>query len=84
MIVRASVPSDEHNRVLEIVADGEYFYRSTQVPLDGEHAPRTTVIEFRDLPSGEYEVIATVLREGGTRLRSVQHNVQVLRSGGAD
>lgn len=54
--VRITVETDAQNRTLEVVADAPDFYRSSQIPLEGERAPRTSVFEFRDLPNGTYEV----------------------------
>jgi hypothetical protein len=61
--VSVMVENDEHNRWVEIIADSTDFYRSSEVQLDGENAPRTTQVLFRDLPRGVYEVRA-VVRDG--------------------
>jgi len=56
--IRARVEPNADNRVLTIVADGPDFYRRSDVPLDGEEAPRTFELWFKDLPAGDYEVSA--------------------------
>jgi hypothetical protein len=59
--VRARVESNADNRSIQIVADSTEFYRSSEIQLDGERAPRTTVVEFRNLPSGTYNVTAVLV-----------------------
>ena len=63
--VRLRIQPDADNRVLQVVADSGGFYRSSEISLDGERSARTTVIEFRDVPSGEYEVYGVVLDAAG-------------------
>jgi hypothetical protein len=41
--IRARVEPNADNRVLTIVADGPDFYRRSDLPLDGEEAPRTII-----------------------------------------
>src|SRR5579862_5587048 len=61
--VRAMVEADSANRSMLIEVDSNDFYRSSEIQLDGERAARTNVFSFRDLPSGLYELRATV-RDG--------------------
>jgi hypothetical protein len=63
--VRTTIEADVDNRALEIVVDSDNFYRSSLIELNGDHAPRTSVIEFRDLPEGQYIVSATLLDQRG-------------------
>ena len=67
--VRVTVEADPDNRILEVVAEGPDFRRSSQIPLDGERAPRVNVFEFRALPTGVYEVSGTLVGSNGTRAR---------------
>jgi hypothetical protein len=78
--VRTMIEADSANRGVEIVAESTEFYRSSQIQLDGEHAPRTTTFEFRSLPSGAYEVKATLLGSGGAALATVRQQVNVIAS----
>jgi hypothetical protein len=39
--VRATVPPDADNRAITFSADSESFFRSSEVQLDGDKAPRT-------------------------------------------
>ena len=56
------IEADQDNRAVEIVAESADFYRSSQIQLEGDKAPRTTNFEFRSLPPGTYEVRALLHR----------------------
>ena len=61
VIIRATIAKDADNRSLHIEADSGTFYRSSEIPLDGDTAPLVTEVRFKSLPSGDYTV-AAVLR----------------------
>jgi hypothetical protein len=82
LIVRAIIPAAAENRAVEISAESPEFYRSSEVQLDGDRAPRTSVFEFRSLPPGSYEVKATLRGSAGEELASVITEVNVIASGG--
>lgn len=82
--VQVIVPPDAENRSLEVIADSPDFYRSSQVPLEGEQAAKTTIIEFRDLPIGTYEVTAVLDGPSGRRGMAKQMVTVVDRTGDAD
>jgi hypothetical protein len=84
LVVHAMVTAAEENRAIEVVAESADFYRSSEVELDGERAPRTTRIELRSLPGGTYEVRAILKGPGGTELASVEREINVIDSGQAD
>lgn len=81
LVVRTTIEADPANRSIEIVAESPNFYRSSEMPLDGEHAPRTTQFEFRSLPSGMYKVRAVLKGQGGGELAFVERQVNVVESG---
>ena len=76
--VRAMVDANSDNRFLEIIAESDTFYRSSEVELAGQSAPRTTVVEFRSLPGGEYNVRAVVKGVNGRPLAVTQQAVRVV------
>jgi hypothetical protein len=78
LVVRMMIESNNDNRVIEIVAESNEFYRSSEMQLNGNRAPRTTVFEFRSLPSGAYHVRAVLKGTSGQELASVQQNVSVM------
>jgi hypothetical protein len=81
LVVRATIISDPENRAVEISAESPDFYRSSEVELDGDRAPRTSVFEFRSLPPGTYEVRATLRGSGGEERASVSQQVDVIATG---
>jgi hypothetical protein len=40
--VRAMIEADAQNRAVTVIADSENFYRSSEIQLEGDQAPRTT------------------------------------------
>jgi hypothetical protein len=80
LVVQAMIESDGDNRSLEVVAESSDFYRSSEIPLDGNRAPRLTVFELRSLPSGQYEVRA-VLKGAGNQTRAVTRDSVRIISG---
>lgn len=73
--VWTTVEANPENRAIQIVADSPEFYRSSEIPLAGEHAPRTTIVEFRSLPSGMYTVTAVLIRVNDRTTASQPLNV---------
>ena len=80
LVIRATIDSDADNRRVEIVAESPEFYRSSEIQLDGENAPRTSLIEFRSVPTGLYEVRATLRGSSGRERASVRQQVNVVSS----
>jgi hypothetical protein len=81
LIVRTVIEANADNRALEIIADSENMYRSTEIPLNGNSAPRITEIRLGQLPSGAYNVRA-VLRGPDRQERGyAAADVNVIESG---
>ena len=76
-ILTRLVPSDE-NRILDIIADSGEFYRSSQIPLEGERAPAIIALEFRDMPPGDYEVYGVLTDRAGERRAVSRQRVRVV------
>jgi hypothetical protein len=81
LTVHTVVESNKDNRSIEIIADSEAFYRSSEVPLDGDRAPRTTVFRFQSLPIGAYQVRAVLRGEAGKELAWTQTGLSVVAGG---
>jgi hypothetical protein len=79
--VQTTIEADAANRSVEIIAESEDFYRSSEMQLDGEAAPRTTIFQFRSLPTGEYSVRAILRGQGGHEITSVERKVNIVESG---
>jgi hypothetical protein len=82
--VQTVITKDNEHRSIEVVAEAAGFYRSSEIPLEGEGAPRITTVEFRSLPGGAYVVRATLRGAGGRELARVQRNIDVLEAGATE
>jgi hypothetical protein len=80
LTIRTMVEADSENHAVRISAESPDFYRSSEVGLEGEHAPRTTTFEFRGLPMGTYEIRATLLGASGSQRALVRQQVDVISS----
>jgi hypothetical protein len=60
--LKVLVSRDEKNRTLVWEVDGPNYYRSSSIALHGAAAPRSYLFVVKDLPSGEFDVRATVKR----------------------
>jgi hypothetical protein len=76
--IRARVVPNAENRTLEIVAESGEYYRSSQIALQGEHAPITTLLEFRGLPGGDYVVSGILTDSRGHRRAIAEQEVRVI------
>ena len=81
--VRATIEANDQNRTIEIIAESGDFYRSSEMSLNGEKAPRTTQFEFRGLPGGTYAVVAVLKGAGGEQLALTRREIQVVASAAA-
>ena len=81
LIVRAMIEADDQNRSVQIVAESADFYRSSEVQLEGDKAPRTSMLEFRNLPPGSYEVRALLFGADGRQRAYARQQVNVIVSG---
>jgi hypothetical protein len=81
LIVRATIEADAGNRSVEVIAESSDFYRSSEIQLDGDNAPRTNTFEFRSLPSGTYEVKAILYGANGHPRAQARQQVNVISSG---
>ena len=82
--VRVMLEPSADNRALEIAADGESFYRSSEIDLEGERAPRSMEFNFRNLPGGAYRVTAVVKGADGHRRAMANQNVTIMSAGDPD
>ena len=79
--VRVSIQPSAANRSLEVIADGDQFYRSSEIQLEGDQSPATFNLELKDLPEGHYRVVG-ILKDGAGHERSlVYQEVNVIGFG---
>src|SRR3954465_11112585 len=77
LFVRATVDVNAENRSLEIIAESDDFYRSSEIALDGDHAPRVTHLLFKSVPGGRYEVRAVLRGVAGREIAETETKVDV-------
>lgn len=81
LIVRATVQAASENRAREVVAESDDYYRSSTVQLDGERAPRTSIVDFISLPGGTYDVTVRLLDRQGDTLAADRKQARVIAGG---
>jgi hypothetical protein len=79
--VQATIAIDADNRAVEITADSGDFYRSSRIQVEGDRAARTNIFDFPGLPSGEYEVTATLFGSDGQPRGQVRQTINVVARG---
>ena len=82
LTIQLSIEPDSDNRAIRVVAESEEFYRGSEVELDADRAPRTSVFRYRSVPAGHYEVRSVLLGPRGQERAMVSQTVTVLGAGG--
>jgi hypothetical protein len=67
LTVRVSVEPSVDNRMLQIVAESSSYFRRSEVQMDGERSAALNVFEFRNLPTGLYQVTSVLIGPHGQR-----------------
>jgi hypothetical protein len=80
LTIRLVVVAAPENRALVVTAESRELYRSSEIQLDGERAPRTNMFELRGLPASDYEVTGLLIGANGPRAKVVRV-ARVLASG---
>jgi len=78
MRIRARIEPNADNRVFAIVADGNEFYRRSDIQLDGDPAPKTIEMRLSNLPGGEYEIFAALLDVAGHERAIVRQSARII------
>ena len=71
LTVKATIEANPRNRVLEVVAQSDAYFRSSEMSLDAS-SPRTSEFFFRGLPAGRYDITATLIDDQGNRVSAVR------------
>jgi hypothetical protein len=67
LTVSITVASASENRLLQVVAESPTFYRSSEVQVHGQQATPLNVFEFRNLPTGLYQITGVLVGAHGQR-----------------
>ena len=78
LVVQTVIEPDAANRAIQVVAESPDSYRSSEVQLAGDTAPRRNTFEFKDLPSGTYEIHAMLLGSNGQQRALVVRKLEVI------
>ena len=81
LVVRTTILADAENSAVQIVAESDDFYRSSEMQLEGDKAVRTATFEFRSVPSGTYQVSANLIGADGRSRGIIRQQVNVVASG---
>jgi hypothetical protein len=75
--LRVLIEPNDANRALTWEVDGPSYYRSSTTQLDGTAAPKSWFFFVHDLPEGEYDVRATVVRSNNSESMAMSKIVVV-------
>ena len=78
LVVETVVEPDSANRAIQVVADSRDWYRSSEIQLDGDTAPRRNTFEFKGLPTGTYQIHAILLGADGQQRALVIRELRVV------
>lgn len=79
--ITVAIEPAENQRVLRIAADGERYFRASELTLEGENGKRLHSVEFKNLPAGTYMLVAEVFSNSEILGKATQQLV-VTSSGG--
>jgi hypothetical protein len=82
LTIRARIAPDEENRAVVVTVESEDYYRSSEIQLDGERAPRMTLVNLIDVPAGSYQVSAVLKGPGGRERALAQSTVTIVGESG--
>lgn len=77
LYIYVSVARRPDNRLLRVSAESDDFFRSSETQLDGEYSARVTVVRFRELPPGDYEIRAELIVSTGRTVDTAKRSVEV-------
>ena len=77
LFIYVSVARRPENRLLRVTAESDDFFRSSDTQLDGEYSARITVMRFRELPPGGYQIKAELIVSNGRTANVAKRTVEV-------
>jgi hypothetical protein len=77
LYIYVSVARRPDNRLLRVSAESDDFFRSSETQLDGENSARVTVVRFRELPPGDYQIRAELIVSTGRTVDTAKRSVEV-------
>jgi hypothetical protein len=77
LFIYVSVARRPENRLLRVTAESEDFFRSSDTQLDGQYSARVTMVRFRELPPGGYEIKAELIVSSGRTSDVAKRTVEI-------
>ena len=75
--IRLRVENIPDARLLRVIADSGTYLRSSEIQLSVNH-PRTTLVEFKEVPGGNYDVLGVLTDGSGREIGRVQQRAVVV------
>ena len=78
-VLRSTVFVEQHpdNRMLRVSIDGENYFGSSDIPLEGADSRRSHQLTWKDLPAGEYQISTELFGATGPRAVLVRRFIVV-------
>ena len=81
LLVELLIADDADNLALMVTAESATYFTSSEVDLTTQNRSRVTVVKFRDLPAGWYEVSGILYNKAQKVKASTRRTVMVFRAG---
>jgi hypothetical protein len=78
LTINAMVEPNAANRGIEVVVDSGGYFRSSEIGLDGDRAPRANQFRFPSLPAGAYRIRVAVKGASDEELGSAEAEIRVV------
>ncbi len=76
--VRVVIERHATNRWIKVTVESANYFGSSEGQLEGERSSRLRVVQFRDVPAGEYVARAVVLDNNGDVIGAAQTMAMVI------
>lgn len=81
LVIQLSVEPHAANRLLVVDVESPAFFRSSEIALEGDRAARTSIVRYKSLPAGAYDVHARLVGTDGRTRASETRSVVVMEGG---
>jgi len=84
LVITTMTEPDAANRVLQIQAESQSYYRSSLMEVDGEKAAASRTVRYDGVPGGMYEIRATLFGPAGRMRAETVRSVQIISDTDSD
>jgi hypothetical protein len=82
LTIQLSIEPDSSNRAVRVIAESAGFYRSSEIELHRDLAPRTCEFRYRSVPAGVCDVRGVLIGSDGRIRAVVNRSVTVIAAAG--